>query len=243
MQATTTQNCIGEAEDVIARIKAGEDHLRDVLIQENWKHIMYIVSKMTGRVTHDSDEFSIALQAFNEAIDTYDTTKNAGFKSFSTLVINRRIIDYMRKNGKYRCEYPETYFTQEGDESILDIADQNQANQLRDVEIQEEILSFSNELKSFGISFADLDRLSPKHKETRLLCASIAKMLTGSVQLSERLVTGRRLPIAEICAYFNLSRKTVDSHRKYIITLYLVMVSDMDVLKSYLDSFLKGETH
>ncbi len=242
MQATNAQDEQKKTEEMILRIKNGEDGLRDVLIQDNWKHIMYLVSKMTGKVAYDSYEFSVALQAFNEAIDTYDTAKNAGFSSFSNLVVNRRIIDYMRSMGKYKNEYPETYFEKDGESKVLDIPDQAQQIQLRDVEIQEEILKFSRDLQSFGISYPDLDRISPKHKETRLLCASMAKMLIDSTQLTDRLLAGRRLPVAELCAYFNLSRKTVERHRKYIITLCLVMVSDMEVIKSYLESFLKGET-
>ncbi len=242
MQVMDKQDRQKETEEMIARIKNGENQLRDVLIQDNWKHIMYLVSKMTGKVAYDSDEFSIALQAFNEAIDSYDAGKNSSFISFSNLVVNRRIIDYIRAAGKQRRELPETYFDRDTENKVLDIPDQAQQIQLRDVEIQEEILLFSRKLQSFGISYAELDRESPNHRETRHLCASMAKMLIDSAQLTERLLTGHRLPVVELCAYFNVSRKTVERHRKYIITLCLVMLSDMEVIKGYLDSFLKGES-
>ncbi len=45
------------------------------------------------------EELSIALMAFNEAIDGYDTSKGS-FLSFAKLVINRRLIDYLRKKTK-----------------------------------------------------------------------------------------------------------------------------------------------
>ena len=44
-----------------------------------------------------SDEFSIGLQAFNEALDAYQSDKGASFLYFAKMVINRRVIDYIRK--------------------------------------------------------------------------------------------------------------------------------------------------
>lgn len=57
-----------------------------------------------------SDEFSIGLQAFNEALDAYQSDKGASFLYFAKMVINRRVIDYIRKNKKFNQEYPFTYF-------------------------------------------------------------------------------------------------------------------------------------
>jgi len=42
-----------------------------------------------------SDEYSIALIAFNEAIESYDLDKKTKFVSFSKQVIKRRLIDYL----------------------------------------------------------------------------------------------------------------------------------------------------
>lgn len=56
-----------------------------------------------------SDEFSIGLQAFNEALDAYQSDKGASFLYFAKMVINRRVIDYIRKK-KFNQEYPFTYF-------------------------------------------------------------------------------------------------------------------------------------
>jgi RNA polymerase sigma factor len=49
-----------------------------------------------------------------------------------------------------------------------------------------------------------------------------------------------RLPIAGLLPGFSLSRKTLEKNRKYIIALYLIMKSDMEILKGYIESYIKG---
>jgi len=66
-----------------------------------------VTSNATGKYidTRNSDEFSIALSAFNEAIDKFDIEKGYNFFLFSEQVIRRRLIDYSRSN-KDDKEYP-----------------------------------------------------------------------------------------------------------------------------------------
>jgi len=45
----------------------------------------------------NSEEYSVALLAFNEAINAYDEEKHSNFLVFSEQVINRRLIDYKEK--------------------------------------------------------------------------------------------------------------------------------------------------
>lgn len=240
MQSSTAEKSHLDDEDVVEQIQNGQFQLRDYLIKSHWNIILSIVVKMTGRPADFSDEFSVALQAFNEAIDCYDPTKNKSFTGFAGLVINRRVIDYMRKSGKRGVEYPFAAFqTEDDNDGGIEEKIAEPAVFTVKIEIQEEILNFKNTLHSFGITFDDLIRLSPKHQDTRLLCVSIAHRLAAT-PLASRLERERRLPIAEIAESFAINRKTVESHRKYIIALYLVLKSDMDIIKSYVNKLGKG---
>jgi RNA polymerase sigma factor len=103
---TTISECLSrEPEELIGHLRGGETEIREYLIKTYWDYIRSIVSRMTGRAD-TADEFSVALEAFNEAIDGFDSTKNPSFLSFAGLVINRRVIDYFRRNRKYSVEYP-----------------------------------------------------------------------------------------------------------------------------------------
>lgn len=228
-----------EPEVLIDRLRNGENELRETLIKAYWNYIISTVSRMTGRRADSTDEFSVALQAFNEAIDSFDKSKNVSFISFAGIVINRRIIDHFRKNKRYHTEFPLSSLDDEN--GILnELPDQRAALSLSDkFEIQEELLSFKKALSDYGITMDSLVRLAPKHTDSRALCASIAKRLSEDSILSEKLDSDKRLPIAGILSDFSLSRKTIEKNRKYIIALYLILKSDMDIIKGYIESYMK----
>lgn len=228
-------------EEYIRRIRNGESNLRDVLIENYYNYILSVVSKMISRPAGSSDEFSIGLQAFHEAIDRFDETKNVSFLYFAGLVINRRVIDYIRKSNRSYSEYPFTYFEADNCDDCIERYAAEQPRMFTDkLEIQEELIQFRQDLSSFGITLEDLVRLAPKHLDTKLLCVSVAKKLTESPDLTDRLMTGKKLPITEILSIFSLHRKTIENHRKYIIALFLILRSDMEIIKGYCSFLLKG---
>jgi RNA polymerase sigma factor len=228
-------------EEFVRRIRNGESALRDALIEYYYNYILSVVSKMIGRPAQSSDEFSIGLQAFQEAIDRFDETRNVSFLYFAGLVINRRVIDYIRRSNRSFSEYPFTYFEADESESCIEKFAAEQPRIFTDnLEIQEELIQFRQDLSSYGITFEDLVRLAPKHLDTKLLCISVAKKLTESPELSEKLATGKKLPIAELLSVFSLHRKTIENHRKYIIALFLVLRSDMEIIKGYCSFLMKG---
>ncbi|MFT3950807.1 MAG: sigma-70 family RNA polymerase sigma factor [Oscillospiraceae bacterium] len=236
----TAETCAFTAEELIARIRNGETHLRDVLLKSNWGFITAVVTKMTGAKAKNTEAFSVALEAFNEAIDRYDPEKNASFASFSGMVINRRVIDYLRRVKKYAVERSYSSFDTDGAENPVEQISSDSHRFVETLEIQEEIMEFKQALSGYGISFEDLIRLSPKHGDTRLLCAKISGALYADKQFSRLLKTDGRLPVADIAARFRLSRRTVEKHRKYIIALYLVLESNLELIKSYIEALTKG---
>ncbi len=228
-------------EEVILRLRGGEIHLRNILVEQYQNYILAIVSKMIGKPADLSDEYSIGLQAFNEAIDGFDVSKNVNFLYYAGLVINRRVIDYIRQNKRYQLEYPFTYFEANDNDNYLEKYYASQSSTFTDkYEIQEEILNFKNRLCSYGITFEDLVHITPKHLDTKLLCLHIANKLSITKELSERLESEKRLPINELLNVFHLNRKTIENHRKYIIALYLVLNSNLEIIKSYSSFLLKG---
>ena len=241
MQTNTESTYSSPPEEYIRRIRNGETTLRDVLIEYYYSYILAIVSRMIGKPAQSSDEFSIGLQAFQEAIDRFDETRNVSFLNFAGIVINRRIIDYIRKTNRNYAEYPFSYFEANDNESFIEKYAFRQPRIFTEkLEIQEELIQFKQDLSAFGITFEDLVRLAPKHLDTKLLCISVAKKLTESAELSDKLMTGKKLPIAEILAVFRLHRKTIENHRKYIIALFLILRSDMEIIKGYCSFLLKG---
>lgn len=241
MESASAMLYYSSPEDAIKRLRSGEDYLRDHLIQQHFRYIQIIVSKMIGKPAESTDEFSVALQAFNEAIDNYDHEKNVKFICFAKLVINRRVIDYIRKSNKYKKEYPFTYFEVDENEDYIEMYGVKSPEIFTEkIEIEEEIIKFQKGLLSYGISIKELSRICPKHKDTKILCISIAKMIIEKEDIARKLEREKRLPILEVLNEFSISRKTVEKHRKYIITLFLILTSEMEIIKGYSDFLMKG---
>ncbi len=79
------------------------------------------------------------------------------------------------------------------------------------LEIQEYLLQFKDDLLSFVIRFEDLLRQAPKAPDEKLLCLFIAKKLTESKELSDKVYSERRLPINALSEALPIKQKMVET--------------------------------
>lgn len=79
----------------------GDKQEREKIIEEYIPFIMKTVSTVTNKYieSENSEEYSVGLEAFNEAINKYDS-KSGNFISFAKIVISSRTKDYLRKTKK-----------------------------------------------------------------------------------------------------------------------------------------------
>ena len=229
--------------DIIRQIKEGDKLLKERFIADYRPFILKSISYILGKYieVENSEEFSIGLAAFNEAIDSYDEEKNCTFKIFSQQVIKRRLIDYKRSNYKNGMTFPFSYF--ENKESN-DFEEQYLKNEYPDhsykFEIKEEFRTFTESLKKYGITIESLISVMPKHKDARQKCVEIARILAENKELYTKLSAKKTIPFTDLMRCIDVSKRTVERNRKYIIALVIVIKSDMDVLKSYIKNMEQG---
>lgn len=221
-------------------IKEGDELLREEFLSKYTPFILKIASNATGKYidVKNSDEFSIVLTAFNEAIDCFDMTKNYNFLLFSEHVIKRRLIDYMRKN-KGNKELPFSYFEDETeflDKYINPVHDKS----FEDVEQIDEIIEYKETLEDFGIDFEELILNVPKHRDSRELCLRIASILANDEELFKLLNKYKNIPRNELKRKAGVHGRTIGRHRKYIIAVCLILKSNLEISKSYLTISEKG---
>lgn len=233
--------------DTINRIKNGEPLLKNDLIRDYKPFIIKVVSKATGKYVdlENSDEFSIALIAFDEAIDCYDVNKNTNFFSFAEIIIKRRLIDDLRKNYKDRKVYPLTYFdnSDEDDRNIFEekYFKLDASSIFNNIETKEEIVNFSMRLKKFNIEIADLVKCAPKHMDSKRLAIKIARLIAENKDLSEKLETKKTMPVVDLLKLINVNHKTIERNRKFIIAVYLILSSNLEVMQGYVNNVERGE--
>jgi RNA polymerase sigma factor len=200
------------------------------------------VSSVCKRYIYETDdEFSIGLIAFNEAIEKYSAEKGSSVLSFAEVIIKRRVIDYIRKQTKNQhVSIDLTYSSFEEESAGMVIVNELSLEEYKkksDEEIRkEEIIQFQTLLTSFDLSFSDLVENSPKHADARENAIKVAKLLVENRELMDSLYEKKRLPIKQLEKMVNVSRKTIERNRKYIIAIALILSSDY----VYLNDYLKG---
>jgi RNA polymerase sigma factor len=232
-------------EETVLKIQAGDLSLLNETIEAYKPFVAKTVSSVCKRFIHETDdEFSIGLIAFNEAIQKYSPERGSSLISFAEVMIKRRIIDYIRKHSKNQNisidfgmpnqEEDSPSLTIENEISIDEYVKKNEAEQRR-----QEIFQFQLLLKEFGLSFDDLVEQSPKHADARKNAMVIANILVENHELQTYLLEKKRLPIKELEDLVDVSRKTIERNRKYIMAISLILINDYIYLKDYIKGVLK----
>ncbi|GKV56828.1 RNA polymerase sigma factor SigI [Sporosarcina sp. NCCP-2222] len=196
------------------------------------------------RIDEHDDEFSIAMNAFHEAILTFETTRYASLTTFAYLVIKRRLIDFIRKETAYSTPVLLVDANKEADASVdelhpvfTQVSIQQHTEEHRARERKDEIRRFNVLLTTYGLSFGELSRTSPKHADTRRTAIQIAQIIAETPTLFDFMDSKKQLPIKELERLVDVSRKTIERHRKYIMAIVLLLKGDF----IYIQDYVKGD--
>ncbi len=89
---------------LLARLSAGEEGLRQVLIERNLRLVVYIARRFENTGIHIEDLISIGTIGLIKAIGTYKTDKNIKLATYASRCIENEILMYLRKNSGQRGE-------------------------------------------------------------------------------------------------------------------------------------------
>lgn len=232
--------------DSVKKIKQGDKLLKENFIKDYKPFILKVVSKTAGRFIdmESSEEFSVGLMAFNEAIECFDEDKNSSFLKFAETVIKRRVIDYFRSNNKHSKVYPFTHFGSDKETGFGSFEERylkvEESTLFENIETREEIEVFIKKLSDFGISLQDLVENSPKHIDSKKLAIEIARTIAENIEISDKLEKTKKIPMKELMQLVNVNHKTIERNRKFIIAVYFILSSELEVMKGYVDNIEKG---
>lgn len=232
-----------EIDEIVIKAQRDKD-LYEKLIIENEFFIIRTTSKTTNKyISKSDDEWSIALNAFNEAVNSYNMDKGS-FYSFAELVIKRRIIDYLRKESKRSSEIlVDSYEFQGNDEEENTTIKKEVITKMshsNNDDIKLEIEAVTEQLKTYGFSFYDLIDVSPKAEKTKAACKKVVVYILKNEILHKELIENKKLPIKIIEKNLKVPRKILERHRKYIIAAVVIISGDYPNLAEYM-SFIREE--
>jgi RNA polymerase sigma factor len=213
---------------------------RERLIERFTPFVLRATTRTVGRYVRlgEDDEVSVALMAFNEAIDRFDPERSGNFLPFAETVIKRRLIDHYRREGQRR-EIPLSSLQSDDGETEPQMPLEAEAAIAvhREVTAQEErreeILRFQQALSAFGIEFSDLVRISPRHRDARAAAIEVATLVARREEFRQHLLERGSLPMRQLEEAVSLSRKTLERHRKFIVAVSVALCGDYPYLHSY----------
>ncbi|HKM42970.1 MAG TPA: RNA polymerase sigma factor SigI [Limnochordia bacterium] len=229
--------------ELVVKAKEGDARVREQILQDYRPFYLRVASASCRKylVLGRDDEASIAMIAFNEAIDAYNVDGGASFLSFAEIVIKRRMVDYFRRQSRRTDEIPLSSFERdEQEEGVIQRIESKEAQTVLQIqeeteERREEIFRLDQLLSHYGIRFSDLVKISPKHQDARDRALQVARTLVGEPELLAYLTTKKSLPLKDLEERVEVSRKTLERQRKYIIALTLVLIGDFYHLREYLN--------
>lgn len=236
------QSTLNPLEKRLEIIKKGQDSVeRNDLIQD---YIPFIIKTIAGQLnryieTENSDEFSIGLIAFNEAIDKYEATKG-NFLSFAELVIRNRVKDLCRKKQKEQREISLEGFLEHSPENFSE-----PYNEIDDdaIAMREEIKRYEAELHSFGISFEDLVEETPKHSDTRQNAVNLSERISEDKIIVKEIYTKKKLPVSKIVLKFQTTLKIVKRSKRFILSMVIIFTGSFNQLRIWVKNSMQGERH
>lgn len=233
---------MNQEQDIIKRVltaQYNEDEANN-LIRDYFPFIKSETAKAVGRIPIEGkdDELSIALMGFHEAIESYNQDKGA-FLNFASLVIKRRIIDFLRHETKFKRDISL-------EQTVIDDEEGNLKNTthkedyIADREaLKWEIKQLLKELERLGITISEVAGDCPKQEKVISSCKQVINYLIGEPEKMKALFETGKLPIKNIVECTSVKRKTLEKHRKYLIALTIIYFKEYDCLINHLTEVFK----
>ena len=195
------------------------------------RHMAFIIKKtgdFLGRYVsvENDDEFSIAIEAFAEAIEKYDETRGK-FLSFAGLVIESRLKTYAISQNKRNAELSLDEMSENGSDFV--------DNKTENTDLKLEIEEYGRELSLFGLSFVKLAENAPKHSDTRKKALWIAQKSSENEKIIEKTYKNKKLPVRDVSKYCEVSEKTVKTSKNFILSALIIRIKKFPELLSWIE--------
>ena len=93
-----------EEADLLHRLDAGEEAVRQTLIERNLRLVVYIAKRFENTGINIEDLISIGTIGLIKSVNTYRTDRNIKLATYASRCIENEILMYLRKNAAQRGE-------------------------------------------------------------------------------------------------------------------------------------------
>ncbi|MDD4095490.1 MAG: sigma factor [Oscillospiraceae bacterium] len=222
------------SDETVLLAQEGDARLRDDIIASSVPWVKKLVRKHTFILSvENTDEFSIALDALNTAIERFSAEKQIPFRMYASIIIRNRLIDWNRQKSSVSRE--QTFSDLDNGPIPYEdrLEDSSSGIAFADIESEDSMIEVEYRLSLFGLKLDGLVDHFPKQRPTLLFCVRAARALSDDRELFEKTMEAKRLPVSEIARRMGEPVKRVDKHRSCILLLAILLQSDLFLIRSY----------
>ena len=195
----------------------------NALVERHLPYIVRTISELTGRyvsVEHD-EEFVIALSAFAEAIQRYNSERGS-FLSYAGLVIRSRLLNFLQQE-KAAADTVSL-------DALVELGYEPEEPHTRQEDLHEEIQAYQLELEKFGLSLDAMVDYSPCHRNTRETAILVAEQASREDKIVSDTYRKRKLPIRPVALLCHVTEKIVKTSKHFILGTMLIFVLKLSSL-------------
>ncbi len=203
---------------------------REAFLEHFQPFVQHVASRVVQRTLERGrdEELSEAFLAFDQALSLFQPDRGVPFLAYARLLIKRQLIDYFRRYNKptpLPLDEEEVGLVVETCLSVPEFYQQEQ-NRERAAEVRE----YSAELAEWGLTFANLVEVSPKHRDTRETLLRAARELAQDSILWSQVKRTKRLPMQLLTEKTGLHLKVLERGRKYVLAVALLISRSHDYI-------------
>ena len=215
----------------------GEEAEFERLLEEFKPFLGSQASQLAGSSYHWREEMmAAAIVAFLEAVKKYEADKGH-FIPYMKNVVRMRLKDALRKQYAVKIETVPLE-TVADDGSIisphtdqLSIEEYNEAT--RQAEVRSEIAHFMQDLAKWGITMEALEARSPKRPRVLKIYNGVISAIIDDADIMQTIFVKRYFPIKRISLLTNMSPKSIERGRAFILATIIIRRGDYEHLKGY----------
>ena len=93
-----------EEEDLVNKLKDGDEAIRSILIERNLRLVVYIARKFENTGIYIEDLISVGTIGLIKAVNTFNPEKKIKLATYASRCIENEILMYLRRNSKIKAE-------------------------------------------------------------------------------------------------------------------------------------------
>lgn len=172
------------------------------------------------------------MEALEEAVMSYRPEKGS-FITHLRSVLKFRLID-LRRREKLDKVVPTSALTEEHHTHAVNQASISAyQDEMEIARRREEIERYREELMQLNITLQEVADSAPRHTATRMACRKACRYLMKHPPLMEKALSGR-IPGKELSEALDVSPKTWERHRKYLIACAVAVAGDYHCISGYI---------